>query len=105
MKQVVIDNPILNSPFLEPTCHFKFSEEGITYEIVEGRRVSSYLIPIARPKKKGKSPQLTFDSDWPQDQPRENKFINRVRSESLHGPHSLDSRRQQPRRLRTLDIH
>ncbi|MBI5115822.1 DEAD/DEAH box helicase family protein, partial [Candidatus Poribacteria bacterium] len=80
MKQVVIDNPILNSPFLEPTCHFKFSEEGITDEIVEGRRVSSYFIPIARPKKKGKSPQLTFDTDWPQDQLQENKFINRVRA-------------------------
>ncbi|RJP68520.1 MAG: restriction endonuclease subunit R [Candidatus Abyssobacteria bacterium SURF_17] len=79
MKEVVIDNPILNSPFVEPTRHFKFSEEGITDEDIEGRRVSSYFVPIARPRKKGKSAQLTFDSDWPQDQIQENKFINRVR--------------------------
>jgi type III restriction enzyme len=30
MKQVVIENPILNYPFTEPTRHFKFSDEGIT---------------------------------------------------------------------------
>jgi adenine-specific DNA-methyltransferase len=40
MKQVVIENPILNSPFEEPRRHFKFSEDGITDEIVESRRVS-----------------------------------------------------------------
>lgn len=49
MKQVVIENPILNSPFVEPARYFKFSEEGITDEVVEARRVSSYFIPIARP--------------------------------------------------------
>jgi hypothetical protein len=45
MKQIVIENPILNSPFSEPTRHFRFTEEGITNEIVEGeRRVSSYFV-------------------------------------------------------------
>jgi hypothetical protein len=37
MSQVVIENPILNSPFREPTRHFRFSDDGITDEIVEGR--------------------------------------------------------------------
>ena len=52
MAQVVIENPILNSPFEEPARHFKFTEDGITDEIVDARRVSSYFIPIPRPKKK-----------------------------------------------------
>src|SRR5262249_13452037 len=50
MRQVVIENPILNSPFGEPTLHFKFSDEGITNEQANGRRPSSYFIPIARPR-------------------------------------------------------
>ena len=54
MSQVVIENPIINSPFDEPTRHFRFTDEGITNEEVAGRRISSYFIPIAKPKKKGK---------------------------------------------------
>ena len=54
MKQVVIENPVINSPFEEPKRHFLFSEDGITNEIPEARRVSSYFVPIPRPKKKGK---------------------------------------------------
>ncbi len=77
MKQVVIENPILNSPFDEPKRHFKFAEEGITNEIIEERRISSYFIPIAKPKKKGK--QLLFDTEWTEDRIEENKFINQVR--------------------------
>lgn len=34
MRQVVIENPILNSPFVEPIRHFKFTDEGITNDIV-----------------------------------------------------------------------
>ena len=45
MKQVVIENPILNSPFEEPQKHWRFTDEGITNEIVEARRVSSYFVP------------------------------------------------------------
>ena len=37
MSQVVIENPIINSPFEEPTRHFRFTDEGITDEIVDGR--------------------------------------------------------------------
>ena len=46
MPPVVIDNPILNSPFAEPARHFRFDDDGITSEIAEGRRRSTYLIPI-----------------------------------------------------------
>jgi len=78
MKQVVIENPILNSPFDEPNRHFRFSEEGITDEIVEARRVSSYFVPIPRPTKKNPK-QLAFETEWTADRIEENKFINQVR--------------------------
>jgi type III restriction enzyme len=41
MTQVVIENPIINSPFDEPSRHFRFTDEGITNDVVEGRRTSS----------------------------------------------------------------
>src|ERR1700722_3539604 len=50
LSQVVIENPIINSPFDEPTRHFRFDDEGITSEEVIGRRVSHYFVPIARSK-------------------------------------------------------
>ena len=77
-NQTVIENPVINSPFAEPQRHFRFSDEGITSEIVALRRTSSYFIPIAAPKKKGK--QLQFETEWTQDRIEENKFINQVRS-------------------------
>ena len=61
MPQAVIDNPILNSPFDEPTRHFRFDEQGITNDIVETRRISSYFTPIAQPKQKGKTGEARKD--------------------------------------------
>ena len=78
MSQVVIENPIINSPFDEPIRHFRFSDEGITNEIDDGRRTSSYFVPIAKPKKKGSS-QLQFDTEWTQDRIEENKLVNDIR--------------------------
>ena len=78
MRQVVIDNPVINGPFAEPR-HFRFTDEGITNEIVESRRVSQYFVPIAKPRKKG-SKQLQFDTEWTQDRIEENELVNRIRS-------------------------
>ena len=61
-KRVVIKNPIINSPFEDPGRHFRFDEEGITDQIIQSRRISSYFVPVARPKKKGKEKQRTFQS-------------------------------------------
>jgi type III restriction enzyme len=63
MPQVVIDNPVINSPFEEPTRHFRFDNDGITDDIVDARRVSAYFIPIAQPRKKD-AKQLKFDTEW-----------------------------------------
>lgn len=79
MKQVVIENPILNSPFLEPNRHFKFTDEGITNEVVESRRISSYFVPIAQPRNRGVDKQMVFDTEWTKDRIKENDFINKVR--------------------------
>jgi type III restriction enzyme len=77
MPQVVIDNPILNSPFKEPTRHFKFDADGITNEIASGRRPSSHFIPIPRAKKKGK--QLQFETEWTNDRIEPNPVVDRIR--------------------------
>ena len=78
MRQVIIENPILNSPYSEPTRHFRFTDEGITDEIVESRRVSAYFIPIPSPRKKNPK-QLAFETEWTQDRLKENDLINKVR--------------------------
>jgi type III restriction enzyme len=80
MSQGIIDKPVINSPFDEPTRHFRFGDEGITNEIVEGRRISSYFVPIARPKKtRGAVYQTTFDTEWTRDRIEENKPVNDIR--------------------------
>lgn len=46
MADVVIQNPVINSPFSEPVRHFEFGEHGMTGQILEGkRRESSYFVP------------------------------------------------------------
>ena len=52
MSQVLIENPIINSSFDETTRHFRFSDEGITDEIADGCRTSSYFVPIAKKKRR-----------------------------------------------------
>jgi type III restriction enzyme len=80
VSQVVIENPIINSPFDEPTRHFRFNDEGITNEEVIGRRVSHYFVPIARSRKKnGAAEQGVFDTEWTQDRIEENKLVNDIR--------------------------
>lgn len=74
--QIVIENPILNSPFAAPTRHFRFDDDGITDETVDGRRPSSYFTPI--PKAKKKAGQLVFD-EWTGDRIEENRLINQIR--------------------------
>jgi type III restriction enzyme len=78
MPDVTIENPVINSPFEEPRRHFRFTEDGITDEIVEGRRISEYFVPIPRAKKKNPK-QLSFETEWTSDRLQENQFINQVR--------------------------
>jgi type III restriction enzyme len=81
VSPVVIENPILNSPYREPTRHFHFDDDGITNEIRDGRRPSSFFIPIAQPKSKGATTgQLQLAGEgWTAERLQENQFINQVR--------------------------
>ncbi|HNS39441.1 MAG TPA: DEAD/DEAH box helicase family protein, partial [Promineifilum sp.] len=78
MPQVVIENPVLNSPFAEPTRHFRFNDEGITNETDDGRRPSSYFIPIAKPRKRGGQRAL-FGTEWTAERVEENRLVNQIR--------------------------
>ena len=79
IKQVSIDNPVINSPFSEPERHFKFDNQRITEDIVEKRRHSQYFIPVPKPRSRH-SDQMYLDLDGGTgDTLHENKFINNVR--------------------------
>jgi type III restriction enzyme len=76
MPAVTIDNPILNSPFREPTRHFRLDADNqITKTVDPGRRGSSYFLPIAAPKKKG-APGLY---DAIEEKKTESGHVNRIR--------------------------
>jgi len=77
MTDRTIENPILNSPYEEPRLHFKFDERGITPEKVEGRRSSSYFIPIARPRRRGVAVEQT--ALFIPEREEQNPNINRIR--------------------------
>jgi type III restriction enzyme len=78
-KQVLIENPVINSPFAEPSKQFAFDDNGITNEVIDGRRPSSYFIPIAGAKR-NKLGQQIIDTEWTKDRIEENEFINSVRT-------------------------
>ena len=54
MADAVIENPILNSPLREPARHWRFGDTRIAIETAEGRRTSSYFMPIPASKVRGK---------------------------------------------------
>jgi len=80
----VIENPILNSPYREPTRHFRFDEDGITNTVVDERRRSTYFIPIPKPKKRVAAgvpaEQMTLPGNWTSERMQENDNINRIRA-------------------------
>ena len=78
MTPGLIENPVLNSPFVEPTRHFRTTADGeVTGEIEERRRPSEFFVPVARPKKC--SPQLTLDAFGPPTRQQPNEIVNEVR--------------------------
>lgn len=78
MADVVIQNPVINSPFAEPVRHFEFGERGITGRITDGaRRESSYFVPI--PQGRRQTAQLSLEAEWTRDRLRKNDVVNRIR--------------------------
>ncbi len=78
MADRIIDNPIINSPYREPDRHFKSDDDGITNEIVAGRRPSQYFVPVPRPRQRGQQMELDF-AEFTADKIRPNDFVNQVR--------------------------
>lgn len=79
----LIENPVINSPFEEPRRHFRFAENGITDEILSGRRRGAYSIPIAKPKLKDAQKQAAPGLNV-QHRVGENWLINDLRGRVAH---------------------
>jgi type III restriction enzyme len=77
VNDVVIENPVLNSPYDEPRRHFRFDDAGITSEIVEGRRRSEYTVAVAGTRRRGR--QLALQGQLAQERLEPNAFVNRIR--------------------------
>ncbi len=73
-------SPILNSPYFEPSHHFESDERGITDEVIELRRPSSFYIPVPRAKTKEKQLELNIaEGAFGSELQKENEFINKIR--------------------------
>lgn len=58
----VIGNPIINSPFREPTQHRELDKRGNpTGRILSERRRSTYLTPIPQPRHQTSAQMVVFD--------------------------------------------
>lgn len=74
-------SPILNSPYTEPSHYFKADEHGLTEEVVDARRPSSFYIPVPRQKTKQKQLELnTAEGAFGAELQKENEFINKIRA-------------------------
>jgi type III restriction enzyme len=71
-----IENPVINSPFAEPTRHFRVVDGRVSGEKEEGRRPSEFFVPVARPKKASPQLALQFGAGVRQ-QP--NEIVNEIR--------------------------
>jgi len=76
----VIENPILNSPFAEPSRHWELDENGIpTGTPAPGRRRSEFIVPVPPPKHKVKAQaSLDLEDEYGKRQP--NDYINEIRT-------------------------
>jgi type III restriction enzyme len=76
-----MNNPILNSPYLKLLRHFKSDVRGITDEILEFRRPSSYYIPVLKAKTEQQQLDLNIsEGAYGGELQKENEFINKLRA-------------------------
>jgi type III restriction enzyme len=71
-----IDNPVINSAFVEPAMHFDIIDGRIDGTIKDGRRPSEFFVPVAKPKKA--SPQLALQFGGGTKQ-QSNEIVNEIR--------------------------
>ncbi|MFI4917553.1 MAG: BPTD_3080 family restriction endonuclease [Phycisphaerales bacterium JB060] len=98
--RVVIEHPIINSPFEVPQRHYQFGDHGITNKILHGRRDSSYFTPIARARSRD-ADQMTLDN-WTGDRIEPNVRVNSIRKaveQWRNGRYTADTTRTTARLL------
>ena len=87
MANPFFDQPILNSPYEPPTCHWELDETGQpTQEIIPSRRRAEFITPVPKPKKRRRSSpkqtEIVFDEGGglsTQQQQYHTAIINEVR--------------------------
>ena len=98
MNSQFFKNPILNSPYKCPDCHWELDDDGQpTQKIIQRRRRAEFISPIPKPKKRGgktEQQRLVFDegrglSTREQQYAQHAEIINSVRRE-------VDEWRRQP---------
>ena len=72
-----IENPVINSPFVEPTKHFVMVDGQPTGEIAPRRRLSEFFVPVPPPRKKSQA-QLSLDQFGITKQ-QSNEIVNEIR--------------------------
>ena len=78
MTTIVIDNPILNSPFAEPARHWLLDQQGIPNGAVgQGRRRSEFVVPVPPPRHQT---QATLDLDDEYGKRKPNDAVNEIRA-------------------------
>ena len=58
---------------------FYFLTKGSLYQIVTGRRPSSYFLPIAKPKNTRGGKNASLNTEWTNDRIEENELVNDIR--------------------------
>jgi type III restriction enzyme len=71
-----IDNPVINSPFVEPAKHFRVVDGLVSGEIEPRRRLSEFFVPVAKPKKASAQLAMQFGGGT-KHQP--NEIVNEIR--------------------------
>jgi type III restriction enzyme len=76
----IIDNPILNSPYIGPGRHWVLDENGIPTGVhAEGRRRSEFIVPVPPSRHKTKT-QGDLDLEDEYGQRKSNDYINEIRA-------------------------
>ena len=62
MDNRFFEQPILNSPYERPCRHWGLDADGQpTHKIIESRRLTEFITPIPKPRRRRDSPELIFD--------------------------------------------
>jgi type III restriction enzyme len=78
VTQGPIENPVINSPYIEPAQHFVTTADGtVSGEIAPRRRSSEFFVPVARPKKI--SAQMTMEAFGGLTRQQPNEIVNEIR--------------------------